>query len=398
MKGTLDFVTWGGPAEIDAFNAVISDFEGENPGATIKLQEVPFAEVRQTVDASLEAQEGPDLFRVTYNDFGFYASQNALVDLSEYLPGDYGGGFIGALWEAVQFEGMPYGVPHHTDVSAIIYNRALFEAAGIGAVPDRLGDAWSWDEFLDVARRVRDAQSGERRAFGMNWQGAGAYRWLNWLYAAGGSLYNDGATQVTVDSPEARRTLEYFKTWFDEGLVPANTTPKSTTYVDELFPSRTVGMLSAGDFLLPTFEDGIEDFEYGATFLPQDTAAATDLGGNAVVATRVGQNPELAAAFLEFLVSEGSMRRFCEITGVLPTRTSLVEQDLDFQVRPDLMPVFTQQATTLSPAYVKAVTVPGFTELNNAFVDGLEGYLVNDRSTDETLGNIASAAKEAIEG
>jgi ABC-type glycerol-3-phosphate transport system substrate-binding protein len=397
-EGELTFVTWGGPAELDAFNALIQDFEEQNSGARIKLQEVPFAEVRQTVDAGLEAGDGPDLFRVTYNDFGFYASQNALVDLSEYLPADYGDDFIAALWDAVQFEGAPYGVPHHTDVSAIVYNRQLFEEAGIGAVPERLEDAWSWDEFLDVARQLRDAQSGQRRAFGMNWQGAGAYRWLNWLYAAGGSLYNDSVSQVTVDSPEALRTLEYFKTWFDEGLVPNNTTPKSTTYVDELFPSRTVGMLSAGDFLLPVFEENVQDFEYGATFLPQDASAATDLGGNTVVATRIGQNPELAAQFLEFLASERSMRRFCETTGVLPTRNSLVEADLDYKVRPDLMPVFTQQATTLTPAYVRAVTVPGFTELNNAFVDGLEGYLVNDRSPDETLRAIAEAANEAIEG
>lgn len=232
----------------------------------------------------------------------------------------------------------------------------------------------------------------------MNWQGAGAYRWLNWLYAAGGSLYDDGATRVTVDGPEARRTLEYFRTWFEEGLVPANTTPKSTTYVDELFPSRTVGMLSAGDFLLPTLQENVDGFEYGATFLPQDAAAATDLGGNAVVATRAARNPELAARFLEYLASEDAMRRFCERTGVLPTRNSLVEADLDYEVRPDLMPVYTQQATTLTPAYVKAVTVPGFTELNNAFVDGLEGYLVNGRGADETLGRFAEAAREAIEG
>ncbi|MGH3144957.1 MAG: sugar ABC transporter substrate-binding protein, partial [Rubrobacter sp.] len=59
MKGTLDFVTWGGPAEIDAFQAVIRDFEAENPGAKIQLQETPFNEVRQTVDSSLEAEQGP---------------------------------------------------------------------------------------------------------------------------------------------------------------------------------------------------------------------------------------------------------------------------------------------------------------------------------------------------
>jgi ABC-type glycerol-3-phosphate transport system substrate-binding protein len=46
MRGTLDFVTRGGPAEIKAFEAVIGDFEDQNPGAKIRLQETPFNEIR----------------------------------------------------------------------------------------------------------------------------------------------------------------------------------------------------------------------------------------------------------------------------------------------------------------------------------------------------------------
>lgn len=396
MKGTLDFVTWGGPAELDAFQAIIKDFEAENPGARIRLQETPFNEVRQTVDSSLEAEQGPDLFRVTYTDFGFYAAAGVLVDLSEYLPSDFSDAFTDGLRAAVEFEGAPYGVPHHTDVSAIVYNKDLFRSAGIGALPDRLEDAWSWDEFLDVARKLRDAQSGERTAFGMNWQLAGAFRWLNWLYPAGGSLYDSGATKATVDSAEARRTLDMFKTWFDEGLCPDNTSLKGS-YVDLIFPAQTIAMISAGSFLVPTFETDVTRFEYGATYLPQDRGMSTDLGGNAVVATQLTEKPELAARFLEFLVNEKNMKRFCEATNLLPTRENLVDRQLDYQLRPDIMPVFVDQSTTITPAYTRAVTVPDFTQVNNAFVDQLEAFIVDDQSPDDTLRNIEEAATGVIQ-
>jgi ABC-type glycerol-3-phosphate transport system substrate-binding protein len=397
MKGTLDFVTWGGPAEIQAFEAIISDFEDQNPGAKIRLQETPFNEVRQTVDSSLEAEQGPDLFRVTYTDFGFYAASNVLIDLSEYLPTDFSDVFTDGLRAAVEFEGTPYGVPHHTDVSAIIYNKDLFRSAGIGAPPDRLEDAWSWDEFLDVARQLRDAQTGNRTAFGMNWQLAGAFRWLNWLYAAGGSLYNSDTTKTTVDSPEARQTLDMFKTWFDEDLCPDNTSLKGS-YVDLLFPAQTIGMISAGSFLVPSLESDVTRFEYGATYLPQDRGMSTDLGGNAVVATQLTEKPELAARFLEFLVDQKSMKRFCEATNLLPTRNDLIGQKLDYEIRPDLMPVFVDQSTTITPAYTRAVTVPDFTQVNNAFVDQLESFIVGDQSPDATLRNIAQEATEVIQG
>ena len=395
MKGTLDFVTWGGPAEIKAFEAIISDFEDQNPGARIRLQETPFNEVRQTVDSSLEAEQGPDLFRVTYTDFGFYAASNVLIDLSEYLPSDFSNVFTEGLRAAVEFEGTPYGVPHHTDVSAIVYNKDLFQAAGIGVLPDRLEDAWSWEEFLDVARRLRDAQTGNRTAFGMNWQLAGAFRWLNWLYAAGGSLYNSDATRTTVDSPEARKTLDMFKTWFEEDLCPANTSLKGS-YVDLIFPAQTIAMISAGSFLVPTLEADVTRFEYGTTYLPQDVGMSTDLGGNAVVATQQTEKPELAAKFLEFLVNQKNMKRFCEATNLLPTRNDLVEQKLDYEIRPDIMPVFVDQSTTITPAYTRAVTVPDFTQVNNAFVDQLESFIVGDQSPEATLGNIAQEATDVV--
>lgn len=395
MKGTLEFVTWGGPAEIKAFEAIISDFEDQNPGARIRLQETPFNEVRQTVDSSLEAEQGPDLFRVTYTDFGFYAASNVLIDLSEYLPSDFSNVFTEGLRAAVEFEGAPYGVPHHTDVSAIVYNKDLFQAAGIGALPDRLEDAWSWDEFLDVSRRLRDAQTGNRTAFGMNWQLAGAFRWLNWLYAAGGSLYNSDATRTTVDSPEARKTLDMFKTWFEEDLCPDNTSLKGS-YVDLIFPAQAIAMISAGSFLVPTLEADVTRFEYGTTYLPQDVGMSTDLGGNAVVATQQTEKPELAAKFLEFLVNQKNMKRFCEATNLLPTRNDLVEQKLDYEIRPDIMPVFVDQSTTITPAYTRAVTVPDFTQVNNAFVDQLESFIVGDQSPEATLGNIAQEATDVV--
>ena len=41
------------------------------------------------------------------------------------------------------------------------------------------------------------------------------------------------------------------------------------------------------------------------------------------------------------------MQLFCEQTGVLPVRNDLVDAQLNFTTRNDLMPVFQKQATTL---------------------------------------------------
>lgn len=396
--GTVTFTTWGSAAEIAAIKALVGDFERDNAGARVRLREVPFEEVRQSIDADLEAGSAPDLFRVTYQDFGFYATNGALVDLSGALPDGYGDDFQEGFWRAVQFEDAPHGVPWHTDVSALLYNRGIFERAGITSVPDRLEDAWTWDEFLDVSRRLRDRGGDRVSAFGMNWQEAGAYRWLNWLYAAGGRLIDEDPTKATLaGSPEALKTLEYFRTWFDERLTPRNLTPRGA-YPSEVFPTQRLAMISIGDFLLPSLADTVTRFDYGATFLPRDESAATDLGGTAIVVTRDSDRPELAARFAAFMGSEAAQRRFIEATTTLPTRTALVEADLDYKVAPELMPVYQQQATTLSPELVRATTLPNFTEVNNVFVAELEALTSRGQDPRQTLDNMQSGVDEALQG
>jgi hypothetical protein len=105
LKGTIVFTTWGTAGEIASFKESIRAFERENAGAKVELREVPFEEIRQNIDAALEAGEAPDVFRVTYQDIGFYKSANALLDLSEDLPGNFGEAFIPGLWAAVQNDG-----------------------------------------------------------------------------------------------------------------------------------------------------------------------------------------------------------------------------------------------------------------------------------------------------
>jgi hypothetical protein len=61
------------------------------------------------------------------------------------------------------------------------------------------------------------------------------------------------------------------------------------------------------------------------------------------------------------------------------------------------MPVFVDQSTTITPAYTRAVTVPDFTQVNNAFVDQLESFIIGDQSPEVTLRNIAQEATEVIQ-
>ncbi|GAA4677589.1 ABC transporter substrate-binding protein [Frondihabitans cladoniiphilus] len=399
VTGTLTFAFWGGSdGETQGFAEVKKRFEAANPGTTIVLKTLPYAGFFSSIDRGIVSETAPDLFRVDYTSIGKYISHGVLLDVTPYFSTAETEAFLPAFWNAVKYEGRAWGVPHQTDTTAVVYNKAAFASAGIGAVPDRLEDAWSWDEFSDVASKLRQSLPASKYPFAYDWTAAGAYRWSSFVYQAGGSLLTSDLKKPAVPSAASRKALDFTKTFFEKKWVPANNTIKTTVYSDNFFLNQTVPMTFIGDFLVPEIADktnGYQGGEWATTFMPQDETAASDLGGNAIVAWKGTRNPDLAAAFLKFLVSEDAMKRFCELATELPTLQSLADSTLDYPIRPDSLAVFTRQATTITDTVVKETTVPGFASISTTLQDQLELGL-RGTDTDATLRAIASGIRGAV--
>jgi multiple sugar transport system substrate-binding protein len=311
------------------------------------------------------------------------------------LEPNYGDAFTPAIWQAVNYEGRPYALPHHTDTMAIFYNTDMFDTLGI-EVPQTLEESWTWDEFIEVSRDIKE--SGEAPfPFAMAWQDVtSAYRWMWFLFQNGGQLLNGDLSGPAVDGPEAIETIEWQKMWFDEGLVPPNTSIKSSQEIEALFANGTTAMMLNGNWLIPFLEDGMTA-GWDVTYMVQNEKMAADLGGNGVAVTRDCQNPELAADFLQFLASEEEMERFCIEAQFIPTRTSLVERGLDYSLRPEEMNRFVEQSEAVSPKMAEEQSVPGSSQITQVLGDELELAFRSGQSAEDTAANISDGIEEVFE-
>lgn len=398
VKGTLTFAFWGGSnGETAGFKYAKQKFEAANPGATVQLKIVPYDGFFAGIDRGIKAGNAPDIFRVDYTTIGKYSSKQTLLDLSPYFTTSEVDNFLPAFWEGIKFGGKPYGVPHQTDTTAIVYDKAAFTAAGIGSVPDKLASAWTWDEFSTVADKLRGTLPANKFPFAYDWTLAGAFRWLSWLYQAGGRLLTPDLKKAAVPSDPATKAMDFTKSFFTKKWVPNTNTIKGAKYSDEFFLAQVVPMSFVGDFLIPSIGDPKAGYkgQWGATFMPQDKGTASDLGGNAIVVNAATKNPDLAAAFAKFLVSEPQMKYFCEQAVELPTLKSLAAESLQYAVRPDLVKIFAEQATTVSDIVVKEATIPAFNSINTLLQDQLE-LAFHGQSTATTLSRIGSGVNTAI--
>ena len=391
---TLTFTTWASDSEEQQFKALATAFEKENEGVTVDLNIVPYDGVFSGIDNQLAAGNAPDIFRVDYGNLGVYSSQEQLLDVSSYFDEAEIDAFTPALWEAVSYDDVPYGVPHQTDVSALLLNTALMEQAGITDIPTTLEDAWTWEEFADVATRLRASLPPEQYPFVYNWQLGGTPRWLSWVFQAGGAVLDEDGVTPAIDSPEGAEALDFTKSFFEKNWVPPTSSVTSSGYADTVFAEQQTAMAFVGSFLVPEL-DGLADFEWTATYMPVNERGATDLGGNALVATADTDNPDLAAAFLKFMVEPENMTAFCAATNELPTLTALAGDAVKFEIRPDVMPVFVDQASVIEPDDVRQLTSPAAAAISNALQDELELAFVEGKATDQTLADLSVAIAEA---
>jgi multiple sugar transport system substrate-binding protein len=393
-EGTLTFTTWGTDAELAGFRDQIARFEKANAGAKIELNAVPYEQMFTNIDAQLQAGNPPDVFRVPYYTFGSYAGRGQLLDLSGQLPGDFGDRFTRGAWAAVQNEGKPFGVPHHTDTTAILYNKTMLDAAGITDVPTSVEDAWTWEQFDEVAATLRSALPADQYPFAYNWQGNGVTRWLTWLFEADGRFLDENLTDPAIDSEAGRKAVDFTRSFFEKQYVPQNDSIKSATYAQDTWYSQTTAMVFSGAFSIPDATDTL-DFEWGATFAPRDERSASDFGGNALVVTKDAKDPALAASFLDFVTQEEAMRSFCQGASLLPTRQDLIDGGIEFDVRPELSPVFVGQAGTVRASDSSQVASPDMAAIITVLQDELEQAFVGGQSTDDTLSRISDGIAAA---
>ena len=398
VTGTLSFAFWGGSTgELKGFTYAKQKFEAANPGATINLKVLPYDGFFSGIDRGIVSGTAPDVFRVDYTTIGKYSSKNVLLDVSPYFASNEVEAFLPALWDATKYNGVPYGVPHQTDTTCIVFDKAALAAAGITSVPDSLENAWTWDEFTQVAQKLRASLPANKFPFAYDWTQAGAFRWLSWLYQAGGTLLTDDLSKAALPSPQATKAMDFTKSFFTQKWVPSNNTIKTSVYSDNFFLNRTVAMSFIGDFLVPELADPKTGYkgEWAATYMPRDQGAAADLGGNAIVALKNTKNPDLAAAFLKFLVTEDAMKYFCEQAVELPTLKSLAGSDLKYAYRPDVVGICAKQATTISDRIVKETTVPAFATINTVLQDQLE-LAFHGQPTNATVNTIATKVNQAL--
>jgi len=376
-KETVEFVYWAAAGgEEEAFLDMIEDFEEKNPDIEIKPNQVPppsSGDYYTKIQTRIAANDSPDIFRIQYQKFGEFASEGALLDVTDIFETEKEN-YNPSLLTAVTFEDKIYGLPHHTDTAAVFYNKTYLDELGIEA-PSTLEEAWTWEEFIDVATKIEDAGLADS-GIAVNWSETSAYRALPFFFQNGAAILNEDLKQGNADTPEVIESLTFLQDMFENHMSKGNSMKGSDDF-NMLFSSGNVGLLISGNWMIPKYETDMKDFEWGVTYMPIKESAASDLGGNGMAIPASSEHSEAAKKFLAYMGEADVMKAFVEKGLFLPARTDIIEP-FNYDVKDqEMLNLFIEQSQTIPEELAQTVTTTNFSKINQALADILEELFIS---------------------
>ncbi|MGV9349383.1 extracellular solute-binding protein [Streptomyces spiralis] len=303
--------------EAPTYQALVKQFEAANKDIKVKYVDVPFDQAQNKFDTAAGSKGAPDILRSEVGWTPAFAKKGyflpldgteALADQSKFQPN---------LITQAQYEGKTYGVPLVTDTLALVYNKALFQKAGITEAPK------TWDELKSDAAKVKDKAGVDGY-----WGSTQAYYAQSFLYGEGTDTVDAAAKKITVNSPTAKKAYGTWLSMFSgKGLHKADTTADAYAHIQDAFVNGKVAAIIQGPWEITNFYKGSafkDKSNLGIATVPAGSTgkAGAPTGGHNLSVYAGSDKAHQAAAlkFVKFMTSAKSQETIALKNSTLPTR------------------------------------------------------------------------------
>jgi len=324
-EGPVIVVMWHGYTGIEAkvLKAMANDYSKEHPGVVIS----PFfygnsSYALQKLETALAGGVYPDISYL-YGAWGANIAQSPrLVALNDYVENDTEYDWQD-FWEVERsvatVDGKIVGIPALVDNLALVYNKDLFDDAGLGYP----SEDWTWDDFRDAAKALTDPA---KKQFGWSIYGDASddttWRFMPFLWAAGGDLLSEDNSEAVFNQEPGLEALTLLGQMANEDESIYLDMGDGTSF--GLFTSGHIAMMSTGPWDLASLKESGVDF--GVQILPAGPSGqhATISGpDNWVVLDNGDARRSAAIDWLKWYSAPEQVMRWSLETGDLPIRQSV---------------------------------------------------------------------------
>ncbi len=224
-SGNLTFAIWD-TFQRDGMQEIVDLYHESHPDVNIEVQVTNWNEYWTKLEAGITSHTAPDIFWMHTTYILEYADAGILANVGDlFNPDDFS---ETALACAKGTNGEYYGVPKDKDTIGLIYNKELFDEAGV-PYPDA---NWTWTELSNYSEQIYQ-KTGKYGFLAYNDAQIGYYPFV---YQAGGYIINEEGGGFT--DPATEKAIKYYVGLQDNDWCPdqnyfAQNSPGSTFFSGE---------------------------------------------------------------------------------------------------------------------------------------------------------------------
>ena len=322
-SGPVTLTFWHGYTEADGkvLDQIVDDFNKSQDTITIKTTTKTWAVIGDTLLPALSAKKGPDIVAMPAENLPVYAAKGAFAKLDDFYSSDATkkASLNPSAVEMEKVEGSYYGVPTGFVPLSVIYNKTLFDKAGITSFPT------TWDEWVADAKKLTvDADGdGTPEQYGLalpDHATVGNGVWASLFYGNGGEIV-DGSTSA-LDSKANTETLSYWADAVRNGKI--SPTGLDGVASDKLFSSGKAAMEIGGPWMASVATEN--KIDYGIAGIPAGPkgSAASAIGISAAVTAQADSTKKAAAEkFFDYFFTKEVATKWSLGSGWPPLRTDI---------------------------------------------------------------------------
>jgi len=312
-KIKITYALWGGDTEAKNTQAVADKFNASQDKIEVSCIPIPWETYLEKLNTMATANELPDTAIMSEAGVLPWAAQGLLADISTM----YGAGDAKPLDSlAFKYDGKTVAYSAANETLELFYNKDMFDKAGVAYPSTDAAKAYTWDEFVAVAKKLTLDKNGKTpNDAGFDKDNIVQYGCMvenltwqleAWCLSNGSGFYSADGKTLTINDPAAVQAIQRIA---DLYLVD-HVAPLSSGMTDDGVPrslvAGTCAMTTNGVWNIGTCLSAARDagLNYGLAVLPYMKDKVTICTGGPNVLFSQSKHPAEAMEWLKWYAKE----------------------------------------------------------------------------------------------
>lgn len=412
-KTVVSFYSWSENAEQDFTKAAIEEFEKENPDIDVEEVFVPNSEYLSKMNTMAAADSLPDVFLLPEGNVFEWGEKGVLQDVKPLLDEAGIDPNETTVNSAIfQTEDNIWGVGNGLTTIVLYYNKDLFEEAEVETPPADADNPWTWEEFVDAAKKLtKDSNGNTPEDEGFNYDNVTVYGTMmptDWtmfmplLYTNGVGIANEDGTELQINSPEGIEVIQSIADLSGKEKCAPSVAMAKGAFADKstMLMNGQVAMLIDGAWSYSTYAE--EGFDVGVAQIPIFSQVANVSWAAGICMSPEAAENEAAFKFYQYFTDYSNLLNAAIDTGVsvsnLPNTFNVFDggeneknwistySKVDATANCEMFKDILQQEMTRLGENVTLMNFP--TIVNSTIVPALDNVWLGDQTAEEVLSSI----------